>query len=180
MSSPTLRRSEKLMSADSVERLIDTGFSGHLATTGKDGYPYCLPLLYVSMDGAIYVHGTAASGHLRSNVDHDDRVCFEIDEASGVFDYGRFECDSGLAYRSIVIFGRIVVVSDRGIKQRFCEMLMRKYGKPNSTRPLNYFPRLDGITVYRLKVERITGKEQVMPPISDQWPSVDRTKTPNA
>jgi nitroimidazol reductase NimA-like FMN-containing flavoprotein (pyridoxamine 5'-phosphate oxidase superfamily) len=32
----------------------------------------------------------------------------------GLFDYGRFECDSALAYRSAIGYGRIrVVVDDR-------------------------------------------------------------------
>jgi len=31
-----------------------------------------------------------------------------------------------------------------------------------------------------MTVERMTGKEQVLPPLSEQWPAKDRTKTPNA
>ena len=57
---------------------------------------------------------------------------------------------------------------------------MAKYGKPNSIRPINFFPRLDAITVYCLDVERITGKQQALPPLGEQWPAKDRTKTPNA
>jgi hypothetical protein len=36
------------------------------------------------------------------------------------------------------------------------------------------------ITVYALTVERIAGKEQVLPELSEQWPAKDRTKTPDA
>ena len=57
---------------------------------------------------------------------------------------------------------------------------MKKYGKPNSIRPKNFFPRLDSITVYALTVERITGKEKALPPLSEQWPAIDRTMTPHA
>ena len=31
-----------------------------------------------------------------------------------------------------------------------------------------------------IAVERMTGKEMAMPPLSEQWPTKDRTKTPNA
>src|SRR6266853_435680 len=58
----------------------------------------------------------------------------------GVFDYGGFECDSGLAYRSVCLFGRIRIVADSAIKQQFCEALMAKYGKPESERPKGFFP----------------------------------------
>ena len=98
----------------------------------------------------------------------------------GVFDYGGFECDSGLAYRSVCLFGRIRIVADSAIKQQFCEALMAKYGKPESERPKGFFPRIDVITVYAIAVERMTGKEQPLPPLSEQWPAKDRTKTPNA
>jgi uncharacterized protein len=47
-------------------------------------------------------------------------------------------------------------------------------------RPKSFFPRIDAITVYAITVERITGKEQALPPISEQWPAKDRTKTPEA
>ena len=180
MSSPQLRRADRAMSEQRAYAMLEQGFSGHLATVGADGYPYCIPLLYIRMDGEIYVHTGSARGHLRMNVERDPRICFEIDEPDQVFDYGRFECDSGLAYRSVVLFGKIRIAGERAVKQRFCEALMEKYGKPDSTRPKGFFPRIDAITVYAIAVERMTGKEMALPPLSEQWPAKDRTKTPNA
>ena len=57
---------------------------------------------------------------------------------------------------------------------------MAKYGKPETQRPKGFFPRIDVITVYAIAVERLTGKEQALPPLSEQWPAKDGTKTPNA
>src|SRR4051794_14908667 len=178
MSSPQLRRADRMMPADRAHQFLVRGFAGRLATVGEDGYPYCIPLLYVWMDDRLFVHTTSARGHLRINVERCPRICFEVDEPDQVFDYGRFECDSGLAYSSIVLFGTIHIVEERAVKQRFCEMLMQKYGKPDTVRPKRFFPRLDIITVYAIAVERITGKQQAMP--VQQWPEVDFTKTPNA
>jgi uncharacterized protein len=160
--------------------MLTAGYSGRLATVSADGYPYCVPLLYICIDGKLYLHTTRARGHLRRNVERNARVCFEVDERNGVFDYGRFECDSGLAFRSVVLFGKIYIVTQKERKQRFCEALMAKYGKPGTVRPKRFFPRLDAITVYAITVERIAGKEQALPPISEQWPAKDRTKTPDA
>lgn len=178
--SPQVRRQDKLMPDERARDMLAHGFCGRLATVGPDGTPYCVPLLYVWLDGEIYVHNTAAKGHLRTNVDHEKRVCFEIDEPGQVFDYGRFECDSSVAYRSVIAFGTIRIVADAAQKQRFCEALMAKYGKPDTTRPKGFFPRLGEITVYAIAVERLTGKETALPPLSEQWPALDRTKTPNA
>ncbi len=163
-----------------IRETLEKGYCGRLATIGSDGYPYCVPLLYVCMGDEIYVHNTAARGHLRTNVEHDDRVCFEVDEAGEVFPYGRFECDSTLAYRSVIAFGRIRIVDDEATKQRFCEALMVKYGKPEWQRPQNFFPRLCHITVYGITAERMTGKELELPEMAQRWPTADHTKTPNA
>jgi nitroimidazol reductase NimA-like FMN-containing flavoprotein (pyridoxamine 5'-phosphate oxidase superfamily) len=180
MSSPQLRRADRLMSEQRACEMLERGFSGQLASMGEDGYPYCIPLLYIWMDGEVYVHTSSARGHFGANVEREPRVCFEIDEPDEVFDYGRFECDSGLAYRSVILFGKIRITEGRAAKQRFCEALMVKYGKPDSKRPKGFFPRIDMITVYAISVERMTGKEMALPAISDQWPAKDRTKTPNA
>jgi len=180
MSSPQLRRADRAMSEQQAYAMLERGFSGQLATIGADGYPYCIPLLYIWMDGGLYVHTGSARGHLRANVEREPRICFEIDEPDQVFDYGRFECDSGLAYQSVIVFGKIRIAEDRAVKQRFCEALMEKYGKSDGTRPKGFFPRIDGITVYAIAVERMTGKETVLPALSEQWPAKDGTKTPNA
>ena len=180
MSSPQLRRADRAMSEQRAHAMLERAFSGRLATVGEDGYPYCMPLLHIWMDGEIYLHTGSARGHLRVNVEREPRICFELDEPDQVFDYGRFECDSGLAYQSLIVFGKIRIVEARAAKQRFCEVLMTKYGKPDTIRPKGFFPRLDAITVYAIMVERMTGKEMALPPLSEQWPAQDRTKTPNA
>jgi nitroimidazol reductase NimA-like FMN-containing flavoprotein (pyridoxamine 5'-phosphate oxidase superfamily) len=180
MSSPKIRRADRAMSKERALETLAQGYSGHLATVSEDGFPYCIPLLYLWMSGELYVHTASARGHLRSNIEKERRVCFVVDEQEGVFDYGRFECDSGLAYRSVCLFGRIRIVEDGDVKQGFCEALMAKYGKPETQRPKGFFPRIDAITVYAIAVERMTGKEMALPPLSEQWPAKDRTKTPNA
>src|SRR6266699_769772 len=96
--SPQVRRADKLMTEERAREILERGFFGRL--------------LYVCMDSEIFVHNTRAKGHLRMNVDHEPRVCFEIDEAGEVFAYGRFECDSTVEYRSVIVFGRILVVED--------------------------------------------------------------------
>jgi uncharacterized protein len=186
MSAPNLRRADMAMTPERMLQTLDCGFAGRLATVSEDGSPYCVPMLYIWADSQLFLHGTSALGHLQTNVRREPRVCFALDEPDEVFDYGRFECDSGLAYRSLLLFGRINIVEETAAKQLFCERLMEKYGKPNSIRPWNsirpknFFPRLDIITVYALTIDRMTGKELLLPELSEQWPAKDRTRTPNA
>ncbi|MBK9607880.1 MAG: pyridoxamine 5'-phosphate oxidase family protein [Betaproteobacteria bacterium] len=168
------------MSDERVREVVSRGFSGRLATVGPDGWPYIVPLLYVWINGEIWVHNTRARGHLRANVDHERRVCFELDDAGEVFAYGRYECDTTVAYRSVVVFGHIRVVEDRRQKEAFFDALMAKYGDPGWDRPKSFFPRLDEVTVYAIAIERMTGKETALPSMENRWPTVDNTKSPDA
>ncbi len=180
MSAPQLRRTDRVMPEAQIEKLLANGFCGRLATVGADGAPYCVPLLYVWLEGEVLLHNTAARGHLRANIEHEARVCFEIDEPSEIFDYGRFERDSSVSYRSVIVHGRARIVTETAAKQRFCEALMAKYRKAKAERPQGFFPRLDQITLYAVTVDRVTGKELALPDVSAQWPAIDMTKSPHA
>jgi nitroimidazol reductase NimA-like FMN-containing flavoprotein (pyridoxamine 5'-phosphate oxidase superfamily) len=175
-----MRRAELAMSEARTHETLNQGFCGRLATIGADGYPYCVPMIYVLLDGEVYLHNTRARGHLRANVEHDPHVCFEIDVAGEVFPYGRFECDTTVSYRSVILFGKIRIVDDIAAKHRFFEALMQKYAKTREGRHKGFFPRIEQITLYAITIERMTGKEISLPDLSQQWPAMDRTKTPNA
>jgi len=177
---PRVRRADKVMSDERARALLDRGYCGRLATVGPDGSPYVVPLLYVVLGGEIWVHNTSARGHLVRNVEHEARVCFEVDEPGAVFPYGRFECDTSVAYQSVIAFGRVRIVSERAGKQAFFEALMAKYADPAWARPAAFFPRLDEVTVYAIAVERLTGKETALPAMDSRWPAVDNTKSPDA
>lgn len=117
---------------------------------------------------------------MRSNIEACDKVCFEVDRPGEVFAYGQFECHSSLAYTSFIAFGRIAVVDDLDDKRRFCSSLMAKYGAGIEGREKDVFPRIGGITVYAISVERFTGKHISLPAAEAQWPAMDRTRTPGA
>jgi nitroimidazol reductase NimA-like FMN-containing flavoprotein (pyridoxamine 5'-phosphate oxidase superfamily) len=177
---PQVRRADKAMSSERVDDMLGRAHAGRLGVVGPDGAPYVVPLLYVWIHGEIWVHNTSAPGHLRACVDHEARVCFEIDEPGEVFAYGRFECDTSVAYRSVVAFGRIRIVDDPARKAAFFEALMGKYGRSDWNRPPAFFPRLAQVTVYAIAVDRVTGKETVLPKPQERWPAADRTRTPGA
>ena len=60
---PEVRRADKLMPDQEVQAFLAEGYCGRLGTVGGDGLPYVTPLLYVVMDGEIWVHNAITSGH---------------------------------------------------------------------------------------------------------------------
>lgn len=168
------------MTEERARAFLSEGHAGRLATVGRDNWPYVVPLLYVYRDGSIYVHNSRAPGHSRANVDINNRACFLVDEPGTVYGYGRFECDSSISYSSVMAFGTVTVVDSESDKALFCDDLMRKYGAGLEGRPKQFYPRLDAISLYVLRIERLTGKEIQLPIASARWPAHDRTKSPNA
>jgi nitroimidazol reductase NimA-like FMN-containing flavoprotein (pyridoxamine 5'-phosphate oxidase superfamily) len=177
---PQLRRTDKAMPDERVEEILRRGACGRLATTSTDGWPYVVPLLYIWKKPVIFFHTAAARGHLRQNIDRDARACFEVDEAGQVFAYGRFECDTGTSYASVIAFGRIALVPPNEQRVWFFDELMKKYAGGIAGRPKSFYPRLHHIEVFALTVERVGGKETPLPALAQQWPALDQTRTPNA
>ena len=182
MSAPgEVRRADKAMSVDETRALLARGVVGRLATADAGGQPYVTPLLYVWDGGEIWLHNAIVPGHLRANIEANPRVCFEVDDAGPVFAYGRFECDTSIAYESAIAFGRIRVVDDRAAKEAFCRALMSKYGpREGDGRPQGFFPRLGQIAVYAIAVDRLTGKRTPLPALEQRWPAADHSGTPDA
>jgi nitroimidazol reductase NimA-like FMN-containing flavoprotein (pyridoxamine 5'-phosphate oxidase superfamily) len=85
-----------------------------------------------------------------------------------------------MSYRSVVVFGRIALLDNVAVKQRFFTRLMAKYATPDPTRPEGFFPRIDVIDLYAIAPERMTGKEVELPAMTQRWPALDRTRTPHA
>jgi uncharacterized protein len=165
-----LRRSDKAMSAQEMRTFLVGAYCGRTATSGRDGFPYVVPNLYVWMEERIYLHTAKQSGHFLANVSFCDRVCFEVDAPGETFPYGPIECDTSIAFRSVVVFGRIRIIDERSEKLRFFEAFMRKYAPADSWgRPRGTFPRVDATIVYVIEPEAMTGKETPLPPEDKRW-----------
>src|SRR5215469_1863637 len=165
-----LRRGDKIMSAEEVGAFLASAHCGRTATVGADGYPYVVPNLFVWMDERIYLHTARQRGHFLANVEFCDRVCFETDEPGEIFPYGPVECDTSIAFRSVVVFGRIGIVPERQTRERFFAAFLSKYAPADSWgRPRGTFPRIDSTILYAIAPEIMTGKQTPLPAAQNRW-----------
>src|SRR5712692_3532453 len=161
MSQGVIRRKDKEIGREEIDRFLDKTALAHFATVSANGDPYALPNLFIYADGLIYLH-TSLSGHFRANVEARPRVSFEAAEMGTVFPYGEFE-------------------SDEAGKARFFDRFMAKYADPKwQQREKSFYPRLDKVIVYAIEIERMTGKRGPLPALGDQWPAKNMTKSPGA
>lgn len=180
MSQGVVRRQDKLMSEAEVNTFLAQVQVGHFATVSAEGFPYVVPNLFVYSDGKIYTHNSHAKGHFRQNIEANQRICFEASQMGQVWPYGEFECDTTTSYQSVVAFGKIGLESDPARKAAFFDGFMAKYAKTEWERPKSFYPRLEQVTVYVLDIEQLTGKKGEMPPLSEQWPAKNNTRSPRA
>jgi uncharacterized protein len=165
-----VRRADKLMTPEQLKEFLSRTFCGRTATIGRDGYPYVVPNLFVWMDERIFLHTTCVPGHFLANVEFCDRVCFEVDAPGETFPYGPVECDTSIAYRSAVVFGRIRIETDPEARRRFFAAFMSKYAPPDSWgRVQGSFPRIDSTIVYSILPEIMTGKQTPLPSAQKRW-----------
>ena len=70
--------------------------------------------------------------------------------------------------------GRIGIVSNPDVKQRFFTAFMKKYAPQDSWgRPKDTFPRIDSTILYSIVPEIMTGKQTPLPAVEKRWRRAD-------
>jgi uncharacterized protein len=138
---------------------------GVLATVA-DGWPFVNTNVFAFDEArrAIYLH-TAKTGRTRANVEGDGRVCFTVSEMGRLLP-APVALNFSVEYRGVVVFGHASVVSDSDEARRALQALLEKYA-PHLRPGRDYRPitdeELDRTTVYRVDVERWSGKQKQAP-----------------
>jgi len=148
------------MSKEDVETFLQQAEVVHVATTGKDGYPYVIPLVYVYEGGPkFYIHtGNLRESHFEQNIKENPRVCIEVEQMGDVHPGKRYACNSALVYTSVVAFGKIHQVNEEDKKVWFFDRLWEKYGDPNWKFENEGYPAIGKINLYEIDLETVTGK----------------------
>ena len=119
--------------------------------------PYTVPLNYgytLEEDGSLcfYVH-TSIGGRLYDILHRDEKAMprkssFAIVVMYGVLSALRRPCDWDISYRSMIGEGILTEISDLEGKTEALRVLMNCFGETGDMK----FPRIDAVTVYKIKV----------------------------
>ena len=159
-----LRRSDRAMSDEESEALLQRALVGRIGTVDREGTPYVVPLNFVfeAQPRRIHLHLAKQPGHLASNLQFSPKACFEIDEPGRLVATGETGCETSHAYESVVCFGRAHVVTEGDERTRVAELFVRKYVDEHmpdrSLKP--GLPLLSIVHVVTLEIEVITGKRR--------------------
>ena len=163
MSSPTDRRGQmhrvnRLMPDEEARAFLRNQKVAHVGTTGHDGWPYVVPLIYIYEGGdRLWVHTGAHGGHFERNIIRQPRACVEVSDMGAVHPGRTYACQSALVYTSVVAFGAVRIVDDIADKTWFFDRVLQKYGDAEWVFTPGY-PQIDRIVLYEQTIEVITGK----------------------
>jgi nitroimidazol reductase NimA-like FMN-containing flavoprotein (pyridoxamine 5'-phosphate oxidase superfamily) len=104
------RPQRAVYSREQVYSILDEAFVCHVGFV-VDGRPVVIPTAYGRAGDQLYIHGSAASRMLRSLAEGID-VCVTVTLVDGLV-LGRSAFHTSINYRSVVIFGKARLVTNR-------------------------------------------------------------------
>jgi Predicted flavin-nucleotide-binding protein len=149
-----MRRQDRRISQEEARDLFAGGAYLFMATVGNDGRPYSVPMSYVVMDNAVYVH-CATSGRKLNNLATCPWVCLNVvGPTQPVYD-GTFS----IRYESAIIEGQARLVTDDEEKKRALLALAKKYLPDHMDKAESDIARSWQRTlVYAVAIDCISGK----------------------
>ena len=151
---------------ESINQILDEGFICHVGFA-VDGQPYVIPTGYARAGDRIFIHGSQASRMLRT-VGQGIDVCLTVTLIDGLV-LARSAFHHSMNYRSVVVFGRAVVVDEREEKLAALRALSDHMipGRWDDVREPNE-RELQLTTVLSLPLAEASAKVRTGPPLDDE------------
>ena len=118
-----LIRKKQRLSEEECVQVLQEQTRGVLSVLGEDGYPYGMPMnhYYHPDDGCVYFH-CGLAGHRVDALGRCDKVSF------CVYDQGyRRDGEWALNVRSVIVFGRMQMLTDAALIADITARLSRKF-----------------------------------------------------
>ena len=149
-----MRRIKQQLSDEECVNILKNEVRGVLSVLGDNGYPYGIPInFYYSEDeNKIYFHGSK-EGHKIDSIKKCDKVSF------CTYDKGiQSKIKRGLDFKSVIVFGKIKIVSDFDKTIDICRKLSNQFdfGSEYIEEEIKKFAKF--VMVLELIPEHITGK----------------------
>ena len=149
-----MRRKDRIMAEDDIQRVLNENSHGVLATISEDGTPYSVPVSYVYHKGSVYFH-SASAGHKVDNIARDNNICFTV--------IGKVKMQavpkSDAYFESVIIFGNAVRVTDFEEQLSSMTELMKIFMPDKVHETENDLRKMQkAFFVYRVDARHVSGK----------------------
>ena len=166
----------EIRSKDMIKEFLNSQYVGRIASWDRNGYPQIIPMNFVYLDQAIYMH-SHPFGEKIENVERNPNVGFEVDQhVCFLPSYYFHPTDASQAdtlYISVVIKGKAEIVNRLGEKAMALNALMEKYQREGRYEPLDaYSPTVREVAIIKVVPIDMRGKYK----IGQQWSRPYRLK----
>jgi nitroimidazol reductase NimA-like FMN-containing flavoprotein (pyridoxamine 5'-phosphate oxidase superfamily) len=149
-----------------IDAILDEALVCHVGFTTERG-PFVIPTLHVRIDDRLYFHGAAANhmlGSLAGGID----ACVAVTLLDALV-LARTAFHHSVNYRSVVMFGRAVLVEDRAAKCAALAALVDRVapGRSAACRPPSV-NELAATSVLGLEIAEASAKIRRGPPVPDE------------
>jgi len=155
----------EIHSLEKIKEFLNEEHVGRISSIDKNGFPQIIPMNFVFLNDAIYVH-SHTKGEKLDNISRNNKLGFEVDrELEFLPSYFEDPTDASLAdtlYISVVIKGIGSFVTDREEKTLALNGLMEKYQPEGRYDPIKSDMQvLDVVTVIKITPKTIHGKYRI-------------------
>lgn len=148
-----MRVAKRAIEQDEIMEVLNTAEYGILSTISEDNTPYGTPLNFAYDNGVIYFH-CATEGHKLENICYNSNGCFTIVDSVELL-ASKFSTK----YRSVVVFGKMQIVSDAEEKKQGLVKIVEKLSPDYVEKGIKYINgAFDRVTVVRMDIDHMTGK----------------------
>ena len=159
-----IRRHPERSMPEIATEILRAGRVAHVAFA-VEGQPYIIPMTYHYEDGVVYLHGAPAS-RLQKTLRAGTAVAIEVMLLDGLV-ASRDAKNHSLNYRSVVVYGVAVPVTDTRRKRALMEAMTERYF-PGRTVGHDYDPATTGhlraLDVMAVAVDELSAKARSGPP----------------
>ncbi len=155
----------EIKSKEKIIEFLDQEHVGRIASIDENGYPQIIPMNFVILDDAIYMH-SHTKGEKLDNIARNEKVGFEVDrELEFLPSYFEHPTNASLAdtlYISVVIKGKGELIKNEQEKILALNGLMKKYQPEGRYEPMaSKMPVLDEVSIIKITPSSMRGKYKI-------------------
>jgi uncharacterized protein len=147
------RKEREIKDVAAIEEILSRATVCRLGLC-EDNRPYVVPLCFGYKDNALYVH-CGPEGKKLDIIRKNNNVCFEVDIDDKLVKTER-PCKWGLNYKSVIGFGKAVLVEDIESKRKALDIIMRHFSADTFEYPEEAIQKT---TIIKVEIETMTGKQ---------------------
>jgi len=153
------RKDKEIVDEKVMISIIEKAIVCRVAMCWRDE-PYIIPTNYGYQDNYIYLH-SAREGRKLDILRNNNKVCIEFDTDVELVQSQK-ACKTSMKYKSVLIFGKAVILKDVVEKKSALDIIMHHYYYHTSSSVFHYpEDALEKIIIIKVKVENMTGKKSL-------------------